>query len=59
MSAAFPIVWCAKCGGRMQVVFVQAAKDSNDVTYECLPCGSMKIVSIPKPESILPKSPPH
>ena len=56
MSAMFPLMFCAKCGSRMQVGFVQAAKDGNDVTYECAPCGTMETVTIPAPGEFSLKS---
>jgi uncharacterized Zn finger protein len=56
MSAMFPLIFCAKCGSRMQVRFVQAANDGNDVTYECAPCGTMETVTIPAPGEFSLKS---
>lgn len=57
MTAMFPLIYCTKCGSRMQVGFVQAAQQKNDVTYECAACGNVETVLIPKPGGTSPKPP--
>jgi len=57
MNAMFPLIYCAKCGSRMQVEFVHATKNGNHVTYECVACGSAENVLVPNPGDTSPKLP--
>jgi hypothetical protein len=52
MTAMFPLIYCAKCGSRMQVGFVHATPYGNNVTYECAPCQTMETLAIPMPSGI-------
>lgn len=57
MNAMFPLIYCTKCGSRMQVEFVQATKHGNDVTYECVACCRVEIILVPNPGDTSPKPP--
>jgi hypothetical protein len=52
MTAMFPLLYCSKCGSRMLVGFVEYARDANDVTYGCAPCGTVETVTIPAPAGL-------
>jgi hypothetical protein len=50
MPAGFPIIKCSKCSSDMRVGVIQAIKNGNVVTYECLRCDGGKTVIIPGPK---------
>jgi uncharacterized Zn finger protein len=55
MNAMFPLIYCPKCGSRMQVEFVHATKHGNHVTYECVACGGVESLLVPNPGGTSPK----
>jgi hypothetical protein len=50
MPADFPIIKCPNCGSDMRIGVIQAIKNGNVVTYECLRCDGGKTVIIPGPK---------
>jgi hypothetical protein len=50
MSAALPIIKC-ECGSDMRVTVIQATKDANRVTYDCLRCDGRETITVPRPKA--------